>query len=69
MKTGDRVRKRGLGHLGTIRKMDVNVGNLSTMDFLKKAWVTVDWDDGPHRERPIGCGAMELEVVTAEAKR
>lgn len=50
-KSGDRVRKRGLGHLGVV-------------DRLSTLGVRVVWDAGPlAKERPTYCAPGELEAV------
>lgn len=50
MSAGDRVRKRGLGHMGTVTRIS------------DPGWVSVRWDDGPEAKvRPRLCTAEELE--------
>ena len=47
---GDRVRKRGLGYVGTVNR----TGSLG--------WVTIDWDqDGPRI-----CSPKEIEMAEQE---
>lgn len=49
MNTGDRVKKRGLDHLGTVLRNN-------------EGWVTVEWDRGEApRERPRICHQRELQ--------
>lgn len=49
MKPGDRVRKRGYPHLGTVER-------------VAPLGVHVRWDDGPlAKERPTICSPRELE--------
>lgn len=51
---GDRVRKRGQGHLGTISDFGQN-----------PTWIRVVWDDGyAVKERPKIIHPNELEIVT-----
>jgi hypothetical protein len=50
MVAGQRIRKRGLGHLGTVERI--------TPD----GWVRIKWDEGKAaRVRPLYCTRLELE--------
>lgn len=49
-KAGDRVRKRGLGYLGTVARVGPT------------GWVTVDWDG---RENPKICTPKEIEFISS----
>lgn len=53
---GDRVRKRGFPHVGTV----LQVQN----DPAKADWVKVQWpSSAPPRERPTYCSHHELEAA------
>jgi hypothetical protein len=56
VKTGDRVRKRGFQHVGTI-------AGISAFDTK---WIHVKWDPGqtiPKGQGPTWCAPGELEVI------